>query len=377
MAAARNPLVVLALQGGGALGSYQAGVFQGLAEADVRFDWVIGTSIGAFNGAIVAGNPPEKRVAKLQEFWHRVARDSPPLFPFAAGAEWLMPWVGSTTMADVFVNGIPGFFVPRKGMSWDPNAKVPPSQASFYDTAPLAETLERLVDFEYLNRGDVRYTIGAVKVAGGELVWFDNRRQRLTVHHVMASGALPPGFPPITVEGEAYWDGGVYSNTPIDVALDDAERRDMLCFTVDLWDPEKKLPASIAEVLNQQKNIRYASRSREHLEDHQRIQNLRRAVRLLGDRLPEAERSSEEVRRLTALGCGGRINIVRLIMRGLPDDDYFKDVDFRRTTLETRWGAGYEDAQRAAQHKSWMDPLLPETGLAIHELPQNPRKDIP
>jgi len=370
-----SPMVVLAMQGGGALGAYQAGVFQALVEHDIQVDWVIGTSIGAFNGAIIAGNPPEKRLARLREFWHGIARDGPLEYPFPMVMPGLRPLITSAAMTDIFVNGVPGFFSPRKQLSWDPNAKVAPGEASFYDTSELVKTLGHVIDFNYLKRASVRLTIGAVKVAGGEQALFDNTRDQLTVHHVMASGALPPGFPPVTVEGEMYWDGGVYSNTPIDVALDDNERRDMLCFSVDLWEPEHRLPTSIADVMNQEKNIRYASRSREHLEDHERMQNLRRAVRLLGERLSKAQLASPEVKDLLALGCGGRINIVHLIQKELPGDNYLKDVDFRRATIDARWQAGYADAQRVARFKSWLNPLPPEVGLAIHELPQLPGKD--
>jgi NTE family protein len=369
----KNSLTVLALQGGGALGAYQAGVFQALTEQGIRFDWVIGTSIGAINGAIIAGNPPERRLARLQEFWHRLAQEEPAIFPFAGAAAWMGPLLASAAMAGIFVNGIPGFFTPRKGLSWDPNTKVPPTEASFYDTSPLAATLQHLVDFDYLNSAAVRYTIGAVKVSGGELEWFDNTRPpwrgKFTPHHVMASGALPPGFPPVKIEGEAYWDGGVYSNTPLDVVLEEDEHHDLLCFSIDLWAPDTRLPTSIAEVLNQEKNIRYASRSREHLHDHRLVLNLQRAVRLLGDKLTEAQRRSEEVQRLLALGRSSRINIVRLIMQELPQDNYLKDVDFRRATLDTRWKAGYENAQEAARHKSWLQPLPPDVALCIHHPP--------
>jgi NTE family protein len=371
--AADAPVVILALQGGGALGAYQAGVFQSLTEHDVHFDWIIGTSIGAFNGAIIAGNPPERRLARLRDFWHGISREGPLEFAFPMVAPALQPLLTSAAMTDIFVNGVPGFFTPRKGLSWDPTAKAAPDEVSYYETSELARTLEQLIDFDYLNSAVIRYTIGAVKVNGGEWVQFDNTRgDTLTPHHVMASGALPPGFPPVKVEGELYWDGGVYSNTPIDVALDDDERRDMLCFSVDLWAPEHHLPSSIAEVLNQEKNIRYASRSGEHMADHQRIQNLRRAVRLLGERLTKAQLAMPEVKELLELGRGGRMDIVRLIQKELPDDNYFKDVDFRRVTVEARWRAGYADAQRAVHNKSWLNPLPPEVGLAIHELSQMP-----
>jgi len=362
-----DPMIVLALQGGGALGAYQAGVYEGLFAHHLRPDWVLGTSIGAFNGAIIAGNPPEKRLERLHAFWEGLARDELPALP--AFGELLRPWVNSAAMMDILLRGVPGFFTPRAGMLLDPNAHTRPRDASFYDTSPLAATLQSLIDFDYLNAAEVRYTCGAVKIAGGEQVMFDNTRDTLTVRHIMASGALPPGFPPVEIDGEAYWDGGVYSNTPIDVVLEDDERRDMLCFAVDLWQPSAHVPESITEVLTQEKSIRFASRSKEHLADHELIQNLRHAVRLLSEHLTPAAKTIGEVREAADLGCGARINVVRLVMKAGADDDYLRDVDFRRDTLRSRWAGGLADCGRVCRLRSWLRPLPPGIGLAVHELP--------
>lgn len=186
----------------------------------------------------------------------------------------------------------------------------------------------------------------------------------------MASGALPPGFPPVEIDGASYWDGGIYSNTPIDIVLDDAERRDTLCFMIDLWDPTEAVPTSIAEANTRQKDIQYASRSTEHLEDHESMQNLRRTIQLLSERLPEKERKSAEVKRLMARGCSSTINIVRLIMKALPGDDQNKDIDFASAPLETRWQAGIGDAERALAHKSWLATPPAHIGMVVHELKQ-------
>ena len=362
---------MLVLQGGGALGAYQAGVFEALAADGRQPDWVVGTSIGAINAALIAGNPPERRVERLREFWDTVARDEPvatlPVNPFLP---WLSSWIGKGSVFEALTIGIPGFFRPRPGSWWDLDAPRRVAEAGFYDTSDLQGTLERLVDFDYLNDGPVRCTVCAVDVTAGELTTFDSARQRLTAHHIMASGALPPGFPPVLVDGAPYWDGGIYSNTPVDVVMHDAERRDMLCFMVDLWDPTETAPRSMSEAMGRYKDIQYASRTREHLEDHRTMQNLRRAVEILSRRLPARERDDPALKRLASLGCTSTINIVRLIMKAQPEDDHNKDIDFARPRLLSRWQAGRHDAQRALRHAAWLKPVPPPVGMVIHELPQ-------
>lgn len=362
---------VLVLQGGGALGAYQGGVYQVLTEQGINPDWVVGTSIGAINSALIAGNPPELRLARMQEFWQLVGRADVQLnLSFAPLTAWLGPWIRAGSYLDTITRGIPGFFVPRQGASLNIGQQVPTPEASFYDTSPLHATLESLVDFDYLNAGHVRCTVCAVEVSTGKLVVFDSAKERLTPQHIMASGALPPGFPPVVIDGKAYWDGGIYSNTPADIVLDDAERRDTLCFMIDLWDPTEEEPQSISAAMARQKDIQYSSRTREHLEDHRDMQNMRRAINILSSRLTDKERQDPDMKRLTELGCRSTINIVRLIMKALPSDDHNKDVDFARSSLNTRWEAGGRDARRALQHKSWLKPLPPHIGMAIHELPQ-------
>ncbi len=362
---------VLVLQGGGALGAYQGGVYEVLSQHGLQPDWVVGTSIGAINSALVAGNPPEKRLARLKEFWSVVARQEACIDPlWAPFADWLSPWLRAGGFLDTLTRGVPGFFVPRQGAAINIAQSVPTPEASFYDTTPLQATLERLVDFDYLNAGHVRCTVCAVSVATGELAVFDSAKQRLTAQHIMASGALPPGFPPVVIDGQAYWDGGIYSNTPADIVLADAERRDTLCFMVDLWDPTEKEPTSISAAMARQKDIQYASRTREHLQDHQSMQNMRRAINALAKRLPAKDRQDPHVQELMGLGCHSAIHIVRLIMKALPTDDHNKDVDFAQSSLDARWQKGLHDGHRALRHKSWLAPLPPDVGMVIHELPQ-------
>ena len=362
---------VMVLQGGGALGAYQGGVFEVLQAQGLHPDWMVGTSIGAINSAIIAGNPPPRRLQRLRAFWDGVARQATPLqwlAPMASQAPWLAEVARNSELLHTFAQGIPGFFRPRGLVPFD--QPLPSSQASFYDTSPLRETLLSLVDFDYLNAAHVRCTVCAVNVADGELAIFDNTKHPLTPEHIMASGALPPGFPAVIIDGQAYWDGGIYSNTPLDIVMADAERRNTLCFMIDLWDPTEDVPSTIRETLARQKDIQYASRTREHLEDHRRMQNMRHAIRALSHRLARLGDGHEDLQDLAHMGCDATINVVRLIMKALPHDDHNKDVDFSRVSLQERWQAGQDDAKRTLAHPHWLQAPAPNVGMVIHELPQ-------
>jgi len=359
---------VLILQGGGALGAYQAGVYQHLLEHHTAIDWVIGTSIGAINSAIIAGNPPAKQLEQLEGFWQSLA-------PHYAPAFWpgMMPWMNLTRSVetiDTLINGVDGFFKPRAGALWDMHAKVDIENAGFYDTSPLKATLEKYVDFDYLNSGAMRLSVCAVDIDDGQSVVFDSARETIRAEHIMASGALPPGFPPIVIDDRAYWDGGVYSNSPLEVFLEDDGNRNSLCFMIDLWDAQENRPESMAQVLSRYKDIQYASRSKEQLALYQKIQDLQRAIRMLTDNLSAAARKKEELQPVIELGCDHTINIVHLIMRAAPHDTQFKDIDFSADTINARWEAGIRDCRRALRHKSWLRPMPPHAGLPIHELPR-------
>ena len=371
---------VLILQGGGALGAYQAGVFEQLHQNDIQLDWLIGTSIGAINCALIAGNPPEKRVQQLRAFWESLA---PPLAsnqPWSVFTPFLQQWgiantwsswTSSNETMNTLTNGVPGFFKPRVGAGWDMNAPVEIGQNSFYDTSPLKKTLEKYIDFQYLNKSPIRISICAVEITGGQMTTFDSKKQKIGPEHIMASGALPPGFPPVEIDGKMYWDGGIYSNTPLEVLLDGARQRDALCFMVDLWDPSEAAPKTMAEALARYKNIQYASRSKEQLATRRQLQNLQKAIRGLSEKLSPAERKKPEIQDLMKLGCDHTINVVHLVMKAQEHDQYFKDIDFSTETIQNRWQAGLHDAQRALHHKSWLQPPAPHTGLIIHELPQD------
>ena len=295
------PQTVYVFQGGGALGAYQAGFVEALEDAALPPDWLVGTSIGAINATLIAGNAPVDRLPALRSFWDRVTRPGVaphlPANPFTAAFQ---TWQTLTT-------GIPGFFKPRGPQAWDMNRRAPLDELGFYDTAPLAATLRELADFERIAAAEVRLTLCAVNVRTGAMALFDNRdgRSRIAPEHVLASGALPPGFAPVVIGGEAYWDGGIYSNTPLDVVLDDAERRDTLCFMVDLWDASEAAPQTMAQALTRYKDIQYASRILEHLDDHERMQNLRRAL-LLSRALDHRHKTIELSRQLGPLRLVGR-----------------------------------------------------------------------
>ncbi|MFZ6646506.1 patatin-like phospholipase family protein [Undibacterium sp. TJN25] len=371
MANTADQSTVLILQGGGALGAYQAGVYEQLHAKDIAVDWVIGTSIGAINAALIAGNPPETRGAQLKAFWDSLA----PWAPNATG--WwnaftpLSNLTHSMTTLGTLVNGVDGFFKPRAGASPDINTVVPLNEMGFYDTSPLKATLQKYVDFDYLNSGKMRISVCAVDIDTGQSVVFDSKNGKILPEHIMASGALPPGFPPIEIEGKAYWDGGIYSNSPLTVFLSDGIDKDALCFMIDLWDPSETRPKSIAEALARYKSIQYASRSQEQLEIYQVIRDLQKAIRILSEKIPAAERKKKEVQALVKLGTDHTVNVVNLIMKATPQDQYFKDIDFSAETIQLRWQAGVHDCQRALRHKAWLQPLPPHAGLIIHELPQD------
>ncbi len=368
MATRRPPQTVYVFQGGGALGAYQAGFVEALESADLPPDWLVGTSIGAINAALIAGNAPGDRLQALRAFWERVTR--PAFAPHLPVNPFLSLWQQGLQTWQTLATGIPGFFRPRGPQSWDMNRRAPLKELSFYDTAPLAETLRELVDFERIAAAETRLTLCAVNVRSGELALFDNRdgHTRIGPEHVMASGALPPGFAPVQIGKEAYWDGGIYSNTPLDVVLDDAERRDTLCFMVDLWDASEAAPHTMAQVLTRYKDIQYASRIMEHLEDHERMQNLRRALRLVGRKLDAKTAGDPAVKALLALGCDARIDIVHLVMRALPGEDSWRDIDFSDKRLRARWTTGLKDGRRMLARAPWQAPAQEGVGMRVHTL---------
>jgi NTE family protein len=359
--------VVLVLQGGGALGAYQGGVYEALHEAGLEPDWVIGTSIGAINGALIAANEPQARVERLHEFWRRVVQDAP---LFAPG---LWPGMGEAVEhLSTLTRGVPGFFAPRLPTWSGVSAQVGVDLASYYSTAPLRETLSELLDLAVLARKTPRLTVGAVNVPKGEMHYFDSRDMALGLDHVMASGALPPWFPAIRIGGEAYWDGGVYSNTPVEVVFDDNPRRDALIFAVNVWQPTAPEPESIWQVMGRQKDIQYASRADSQIARQQQIHHLRRVIRELSKHVSAEARASAHVQKLDTWGCSTTMHLVRLLAPALASEDYWKDIDFSSAGIGARWQAGLEDARRMVAEAPWRAPVDPMEGVVVHELSGRP-----
>jgi NTE family protein len=355
--------VVLVFQGGGALGAYQGGVYQALHEAGIEPNWVIGTSIGAINGAIIAGNDFGARLDRLRDFWDRMEHKS----LWGAAPFGLMGGNLAAQMMTVF-GGIASYFSPNRALAWGPHASVGVEQAGFYTIDALRKTLGDLVDFARINAGQPRLTVGAVNVRSGKMNYFDSRDMPLTLQHVLASGALPPAFPAIRIDGDPYWDGGIYSNTPIETVFDDYPRRDSVVFTVQMWHAAGPEPESLWQVFNRQKDIQYASRADSHIARQEHIHQLRHIVRELVRLMPEAQRETPEVKEMAGYGCGTIMHIVRLNAPRLDHEDHLRDIDFTSAGIHARWQAGYSDTMRALERRPWQMLVDPMVGVAVHDL---------
>jgi NTE family protein len=362
--------VVLVLQGGGALGAYQAGVYEALAEAGIYPDWVAGISIGAINGALIAGNAPEVRVEKLRAFWEEITSN-----PWSSGYEWTTApggdaarlWLNQWSASVALVAGSPGFFAPRYPPPWIYPAGAADA-TSLYDTSRLRTTLERLVDFDRLNAAALRLSVGAVNVRSGNFVYFDTQTHTIGPDHIMASGALPPGFPPIEIEGEQYWDGGLVSNTPLDWVVESKPHFDTLAFQVDLWSARGELPRTLVEVSTRQKEIQYSSRTRASTDSFRRIQRLRRIMADLLDKLPEELGRSPEAALLRDVADRKVYNIVHLNYRPKNYEGNAKDYEFSRRSMEDHWRAGYYDAVRTLRHPEVLEQPANQEGVFTFDL---------
>jgi NTE family protein len=354
--------IVLVFQGGGALGAYQAGVYQALHEAGIEPDWVIGTSIGAINASIIAGNAPDQRLPRLREFWRRMKHNS---FTQLAGA---LPGFGAmATNAMTVATGLPNFFAPNPWAFLGQAIRLGPDSAGYYTTAPLEKTLSELVDPDLLNAGAPRLTVGAASVQTGEMRYFDSRETPLTVRHVMASGALPPAFPAIRIDGELYWDGGILSNTPVEAVFDDNPRRSGLVFAVHVWSPSGPEPDSLGKVMSRQKDLQYSSRAASHIARQKQIHRLRHVIGELAKQLPDDVRSRPEVRELAGYGCLTRMHVVRLLAPTLTGEDHAKDIDFSPEGIRERWDAGYADTNKVLMQAPWTHQFDPMEGFILHE----------
>lgn len=354
--------VVLVLQGGGALGSYQAGVYQALHEAGIEPDWVIGTSIGAINGSLIAGNAPENRLARLKEFWKRMEQN-----PVWALGGAFPDFNEKLAYLSTVTGGIPGFFRPNPLAHAGDSFPLGADHAGYYSTAPLESTLRELVDFDLANHGTPRLTVGAAHVGSSQMRYFDSRDGELTVKHIMASGALPPAFPAVRIDGELYWDGGILSNSPTEAVFDDNPRRDSLIFSVHLWNPVGTEPTTMGEVLNRHKDVMYSSRIASQIERQQQAHRLRHVINQLAARLPESELGDAAVRDLIGYGCSTRMHVVRLLAPQLDRETHTKDVDFSPSGIMQRWDAGYSHTRSVLARAPWIGEFDPLSGVVLHE----------
>ena len=351
--------VVLVLQGGGALGAYQVGVYEALHAAGIEPEWVIGTSIGAINGALIAGNPPEHRLARLHAFWEHVEQQ----VDIGGPLDWLGMgnWVANLTTV---LRGIPAFFEPNAAALRGAQAPVGVEHAAYYSTEPLRRTLGELIDLDYLCDCRTRLTVGAVNAGSGTMRYFDTRKEPFGVDHIMASGALPPAFPAVRIDGDAYWDGGIYSNTPIEAVLDDNPRRDSLIFAVNVWHQAGPEPESIWQVMGRQKDIQYASRADSHIARQKQIHRLRHIIRELSRQLPAGRQSEAKIKELSAWGCGTTMHIAHLVAPRVDGEDHTKDIDFTAAGVCARREAGVADARRMVERAPWRSaPADPIEGV--------------
>jgi NTE family protein len=402
--------IVLLLQGGGALGAYQGGVYQGLAEAGIHPDWTAGISIGAINAAIIAGNPPERRVERLRQFWELVsspyAQWQQPATPAGAAATskdgrvqwdfgWLLAqlepwgyggdfttmlkgdaarsWLNQWSAGRALVSGARGFFAPRPLTPWLwPEGSI--EATSYYDTTSLSATLEQLVDFDRINSDAMRLSVGAVNVRTGNFVYFDTRTHRIRPEHVMASGALPPGFPAVEIEGEHYWDGGLISNTPLRWVVESEPHRDTLAFQIDLWSSRGQFPRNMANVATRQKEIQYSSRTRAASDHFREMQCLRNALSRLLEKLPEELAASPEAALLRPASEHKVWNLIQLIYRSKGYEGDSKDYEFSRLSMEDHWQAGYYDTVRTLRHPEVLERPRGVDGVFMFDVAEDGRE---
>jgi NTE family protein len=368
----------LVLQGGGALGAYQCGVYEGLHKAGIQPNWFAGISIGAINAALLAGNAPEQRVERMREFWNRISIPAVPLGQQTLDwqRQWLdalplhksaLAWANSQGALAALLYGQTGFYVPRvpppySGLSQGSAA------TSFYSTAPLKQTLEEFVDFDRINATDVRFSVAAVNVRSGNFVNFDNRTTKIRVEHVLASGALPPAFAAVEIDGEHYWDGGVVSNTPLDHVLGSEPHCDCLVFQVDLWRAQGILPRNLMEVAERQKDIQYSSRTRFNTSVVQRLHDLRTSLDALLKQIP-AEKLPADLRKELEPWLSDRVyNIIHLIYEAKPYEEQYKDYSFAPSTMREHWQSGLNDMRRTLAHAEFFVPPSRRQGVVTHDV---------
>ncbi|VWB40148.1 DUF3734 domain-containing protein [Burkholderia lata] len=366
----------LVLQGGGALGSYQAGVYEGMAEVGVEPTRIAGVSIGALNTAIIAGNAPADRTEALRGFWNTISQPTDPFSHFGAcmsawpglediGRRWTSAWAATRTLME----GQDGFFAPRTHGPFAGLGRKRPDQVSYYDTSALRETLLRYADFARINDGNIRVSVGAVNVRTGNLVYFDNSKMRLEPEHFIASGALPPGFPAVEIDGEFYWDGGLVSNTPLTEIIRESQHKDTLVFQIDLWSSRGKLPGDFLDVSERTKDIQYSSRTRAITAFMSQNQKHAQMIKALLEHIPEHVRLAHPLlREAQKTADGSAVNVVHLIYKNKVFEGHYKDYEFSKDTMREHWASGLEDIRRSFGHPDWFDIPNREIGFVTRDV---------
>ena len=363
--AGRYDRVALVLQGGGALGAYQAGVYQALAEANCDPNWIAGVSIGAINSALIAGNRREKRLQALETFWNKVS--SRRVWLHTPEGDMFRDLRNQTSALMAMAFGQPGFFKPRPVNPWlAPAGAV--GAVSFYETDELKRTLESLVDFDLLNNGEKRLSVGAVNVRTGNFIYFDTLKMRIGPEHIMASGALPPALPAVKIDGEYYWDGGIVSNTPLQHLLDQEPSENSLVFQVDLFSARGSMPRQMADVLARQKDIVYSSRTRQNTDTYARVHNLKMKLLDALRRVPEDQLGPSEKKLIEEYSRSGDVNIVHLIYQKKSYEGHVQDYEFSGASMRDHWQSGYADTLRTLRHPEWLKRSSIRHGIAVHDL---------
>ena len=357
--------IALVLQGGGALGAYQAGVYQALQEVGLEPDWVSGVSIGAINGTIIAGNPPALRVQKLRTFWERITERK--VWNYTPDGDVFRKARNAASSWLTITQGQPGFFSPRHPSPWFSVAGAQ-NATSYYDSAPLRETLLELVDFSMINDKAVRLAVGAVNVLDGNFVYFDNARDEIGPEHVMASGALPPALPMVKIGTDHFWDGGIVSNTPLQHLLDQEDDLNSLVFQVDLFSARGVLPRDIHDVMARHKDIMYSSRTRYNTDLYRRIHSWKTRLKQALAKIPLELLSEDEKRLQEQLSDLPEVAILQLIYQQKSYEGHAKDYEFSGTSMREHWQSGYEDTMRTLKHRAWIAMPPPGQGVVVHDV---------
>ncbi|MBA3535981.1 MAG: patatin-like phospholipase family protein [Tatlockia sp.] len=366
--------IACVFQGGGALGAYQVGAFRAIHERGYQPDFIAGVSIGAVNGAIIAGNKPADQMDKLTEFWDTI---SPKLWSYREIWEEPIDYQSIDVMHH-FQNqigamqslffGLDGFFKPRP---------IPPSiftqdnpdKLSYYETSELRATLERLIDFDRINSKKITLCLGAVNIVSGEMIFFNNQSEVITPDHILASAALPPAFPAVKIGENYYWDGGIYANTPLVTVLDALPELDTLCFVIDCFSLKGKLPETMDEVEERQKDIRYGSHSRRLTNIYTSRQNLQVAINVLSHHLTAEAKKNPVIQELLELGHEKRFSVVHIIYNGTPFAHAFKDYNFMRSAINSRLKVGYHDAIAVLDKPDWERKSRKKLACSIYGVP--------